>query len=150
MLEKTAVTDEPLFPFWLSTEKYSLMANDNDSEIKLWRLVKLKEVPYPEWFKNRLVKLFKIYGFKEPLNQIYVPFYLKGFGGKMVEGEADYSGVDWTKAYTWFFVHILVNFTKYGLPENSDEFCALYNKLREKALINSYRPIYVKDFDERL
>lgn len=113
-------------------------------------MIKLKEVPYPEWFKNRLIKLFKIYGFKDPLNQIYVPFYLMGFGGKMVEGEPDYSGVDWTKVYMWFFMHMLVNFTKYGLPENSDEFCALYNKLREKTLINSYRPIYVKDFDERL
>ena len=148
MFEKKARNTSPPFPFWLSTKEDSLFPNDRDYEIKKWRLSKLGEVPYPEKFKNKLVRLFKMYGFKDPLNQIYVPFYLKYFGGKIIEGEYDYSEVDWEHVYMWYFLHMIVNFTELGEYKNEEKFLNKLKKLKKRGIPTSYHPSHINDFSE--
>ena len=147
-MKKRQIDEYPYIPFWLSTEKDSLFPNQDELIIKQLRLVKLKEVPYPEKFKKKLVRLFKIYGFKDPLNQMYVPMYLKSFGGKITEEkEYDYSKVDWDAFYCFMLAQMLLNFTDYGIGDNHEKILDVSTGiLRDK--VSGTHPQYLNDYSE--
>jgi len=99
------MADKPRILFWVNNDYKAPISNPSSLyDVKLFMLERMNKLPLPEDQKERLVKLFKGFGFENPEKQIYMPFYLRRWGGKfdIKTREYDYTNVDWDAVHAFF------------------------------------------------
>ena len=97
-------------------------------------LVQLKDAPWPEDVKAKIVESYKAIGIESPLRQKLVDPFCKHFGGLEIDGNNVLDFVNWFKVVDYFEWEATAWLASHELPDGKRDAFKRAEKLQDRAI----------------